>query len=57
MFPILLQIQNQPDYKEVIPLITSHLESLRGSPDQYFPFQKIYMTGLGTLLLGSHKIH
>jgi hypothetical protein len=28
MFPLLLQVQSQTDYKEVIPLIISHLESL-----------------------------
>jgi hypothetical protein len=37
MFPLLLQIQDQPDYKEVIPLLISHLESLIDSLKQYFP--------------------
>jgi hypothetical protein len=36
MFLLLLQIQDQSDYKEVIPLIISHLESLTDSCDQYF---------------------
>jgi hypothetical protein len=36
MFPFLLQIQSQTDYKEVIPLIVSHLESLTENLDQYF---------------------
>jgi hypothetical protein len=37
MFPLLLQVQSQTDYKEVIPLIISHLESLTENLDQYFP--------------------
>jgi hypothetical protein len=37
MFPLLLQIQDQSDYKEVIPLIISHLQSLTDSLDQYLP--------------------
>uniref|UniRef100_K7G2A6 DUF4371 domain-containing protein n=1 Tax=Pelodiscus sinensis TaxID=13735 RepID=K7G2A6_PELSI len=37
MFPLLLQFQSQTDYKEVIPLITSHLESLTEKLDQYIP--------------------
>jgi hypothetical protein len=37
MFPLLLQIQDQSDYKEVIPLIIRHLESLTDSLDQYCP--------------------
>jgi hypothetical protein len=58
MFLLLFQIQNQSDYKEVIPLIISHLGSLTDSFVPYFLLchQKC-MTGLGTLLLGSHKIH
>jgi hypothetical protein len=36
MFPLLLQIQDQSDYKEVIPLLISHLESFTASLDQYF---------------------
>jgi hypothetical protein len=37
MFPLLLQVQNQTDYKEVIPLIISYMESLTENLDQYFP--------------------
>jgi hypothetical protein len=37
IFPLLLQIQDQSDYKEVIPLIISHLESLTGSLGKYIP--------------------
>jgi hypothetical protein len=37
MLPLLLQIQDQSDYKEVISLITSHLESLTDSLSQCFP--------------------
>jgi hypothetical protein len=37
MLPLRLQIHDQSDYKEVIPLIISHLESLTDSLDQYFP--------------------
>jgi hypothetical protein len=37
IFSLILQIQDQSDYKEVIPLIISHLESLTDSLDQYFP--------------------
>jgi hypothetical protein len=37
MFPLLLQVQSQTDYKEVIPLIISHLESQTENLDQYFP--------------------
>jgi hypothetical protein len=37
MFSLLLQIQDQSDYKEVIPLIISHLQSLTDSLDQHFP--------------------
>jgi hypothetical protein len=37
MFLLLFQIQDQSNYKEVIPLIISHLESLTDSLDQYFP--------------------
>jgi hypothetical protein len=36
MLPLRLQIQDQSDYKKVIPLIISHLESLTDSLDQYF---------------------
>jgi hypothetical protein len=36
-FVLLLQIQNQSDYKEVTPLIISHLELLTDSLDQYSP--------------------
>jgi hypothetical protein len=35
MFPLLLQIQDQAGYKEVIPLSISHLGSLTDSLDQY----------------------
>jgi hypothetical protein len=52
MFTLLLQVQSQTDYKEVIPLIISHLESLTGNLDR-----ENCMTGLGTLLLSSHQIH
>jgi hypothetical protein len=38
MFPLLLQIQNQSDYKGVTPLVISHLETLTDSLEQYFPF-------------------
>jgi hypothetical protein len=37
MFPLLLQVQSQTDYKEVIPLIISRLESQTEKPCQYFP--------------------
>jgi hypothetical protein len=37
MFPLLLQVQSQKDYKEFIPLILSHLESLTEKLGQYFP--------------------
>jgi hypothetical protein len=37
MFPLLLQVQSQTDYKEVIPLIISYLESLSENLEQYFP--------------------
>jgi hypothetical protein len=37
MFPLLIQVQSQTDYKEVIPLIISYLESLTENFDQYFP--------------------
>ena len=37
MFPLLLQLQSGADYEEVIPLITSHLESLSEKIDKYFP--------------------
>jgi hypothetical protein len=37
IFLLLLQIQYQSDYKEVIPLIISHLPSLTDNPDQYIP--------------------
>jgi hypothetical protein len=37
MFPFLLQVQSQTDYKESIPLIISHLESLTENLVQYFP--------------------
>jgi hypothetical protein len=37
MFPLLLQVQSQKDYKEVIPLIIRHLESLTENLEQYFP--------------------
>jgi hypothetical protein len=37
MFPLLLQVQSQTDYKEIIPLIISHLESLTENRDQFFP--------------------
>jgi hypothetical protein len=57
MFPLLLQIQDQSDYKEVIPLLIGHLESLTDSLEQYFLCHQKCMTGLGTLLLRSHKIH
>jgi hypothetical protein len=58
MFPFLLQIQDQSDYKEVIPLIISHLESLADSLDQYFPSLSSEMYDwVRNLLLGSHKIH
>jgi hypothetical protein len=52
VFPLLLQTQDQSDYKEVVPLIVSHLESLTVSLDQYFLLchQKC-MTGLGTFCL------
>jgi hypothetical protein len=43
MFPILLQIQDQSEHKEVIPLIISHLQSLTDSPDQYFPSSSLEM--------------
>nr|XP_006124427.1 creatine kinase S-type, mitochondrial [Pelodiscus sinensis] len=33
----LIDFQSQTDYKEAIPLITSHLESLTEKLDQYFP--------------------
>jgi hypothetical protein len=36
MFPLLLQVQSDRYYKEVIPLIISHLESLTENLDQYF---------------------
>jgi hypothetical protein len=38
MFPLLLQVQSQTDYKEVIPLIISHLESLTEKLDQILSF-------------------
>jgi hypothetical protein len=49
IFPFILQILGQSDYKEVITLIISHLESLACSLDQYFPSlsSEIY-TVLGT---------
>jgi hypothetical protein len=37
MFPLLAQVQDQSDYKDLIPLIITHLESLTVSLDQYFP--------------------
>jgi hypothetical protein len=37
IFPLLLQVQSQTDYKEVIPLIISRFESLTENHDQYFP--------------------
>jgi hypothetical protein len=37
MFPLLLQIQHQSNYKEVITLIISHLQSLTASLDQHIP--------------------
>jgi hypothetical protein len=36
MFPLLLHVQSQTDYKEIIPLIISHLKSLTENFDQYF---------------------
>jgi hypothetical protein len=36
MLPLLLQVQDQSNYKEVIPLTISHLESPTDSLDQYF---------------------
>jgi hypothetical protein len=36
-FPLLHEIQDQSEYKEVTPLIISHLESLTDSLDQCFP--------------------
>jgi F0F1-type ATP synthase delta subunit len=58
MFLLLLQIQDQSDYKEVIPLIISHLESLADSLNQYFPSLSSEMYDwVRNLLLGSHKIH
>jgi hypothetical protein len=38
MFPLPLQIQDQSDSKEVVPLIISHLQSPTDSLDQCFPF-------------------
>jgi hypothetical protein len=43
MFPLLLQIQDQSDYKEAVPLNISHLESLTDSLDQYFPSSALEM--------------
>ncbi|XP_064101041.1 protein FAM200A-like [Macrobrachium nipponense] len=37
MFPLLLQLDTETDYQEIIPLITSHLESLAEKLDKYFP--------------------
>jgi hypothetical protein len=37
MFSLLLQVQSQTGYKEVIPSIISYLESLTENLDQYFP--------------------
>jgi hypothetical protein len=57
MFLLLLQVQSQTDYKEVIPLIISHLASLTENLANTFLlcYQKC-VTGLGTVLLGSHQI-
>jgi hypothetical protein len=57
LFPFLLQIQDQSDYNEVIPLIISHLESLTALTKTFLPCYQKCMTGLGTFLLASHKIH
>jgi hypothetical protein len=54
MSPLLLQIQDQSDYNEVIPLITSHLQSRTDSLDRRFPsLSHKRTTGLATVLLGS----
>jgi hypothetical protein len=37
MFPHLLQVRSQTDYKDIIPFIISHLESPTENLDQYFP--------------------
>ena len=37
MFPLLLQVETETDYQEIIPLITSHLELLAEKLDKYFP--------------------
>ncbi len=37
MIPLLLQVQAQTKYEKVIPLITSHLESLLEKLQKYFP--------------------
>ncbi len=38
MFPLLLQVQTQIKYENVIPLITSHLGSLSEKLHKYSPF-------------------
>ncbi len=46
MFPLLLQVQTQTEHENVIPLITSHLESLSEKLHKYFPpCHQIRMTG------------
>jgi hypothetical protein len=58
MFPLLLQIQDHSDSKEVIPLIVAHLETLTDSLDQYFPsLSSEIHDWVGSPLVGSHKIH
>ncbi len=37
MFPLLLQVQTQTKYENVIPLITSHLGTLSKKLHKYFP--------------------
>jgi hypothetical protein len=55
MFPLLLQIQDQSDYKEVIPFIISHLKSLRALHNSLLLCHQKYMTSLRNLPLDSHK--
>lgn len=54
MFPLLLLVQSQADYHEVIPLISSDLESPTEIVDQHFII--FCMTELGTLLLSARQI-
>jgi hypothetical protein len=54
MFLLLLLVQSQVDYNEVIPLISSDLESPTEIVDQHFIIS--CMTELGTLLLSARQI-